>query len=240
MKFFYLILSLVISWNVLIAQDKISKESCNNAINKQYREVANSSFNNNQQFYYLGKVWGFIKYHHTNVAKGYINWDEKLMIAIDSLENCKSNQEFNVIVNNLIDEAGTMGVSSADLPIVPDSLMFGRNVLWINDDVFDSEIQNSLTDILEKFRPQSNVYINNEYGQNPDFFDDMQYYQSVSSFPYKSLRLLALFRYWNIINYFFPYKNIIDQDWDQTLIEFIPQIVESSNLAEYHLDFPER
>src|SRR5262249_5892281 len=34
------------------------------------------------------------------------------------------------------------------------------------------------------------------------------------TFPSAEYRLLALFRFWNIIHYFFPYHHLTDQDWD--------------------------
>ncbi|HEU4478002.1 MAG TPA: hypothetical protein VFR80_05750, partial [Pyrinomonadaceae bacterium] len=34
------------------------------------------------------------------------------------------------------------------------------------------------------------------------------------NFPTSEYRLLALFRFWNVINYFFPYKNLIGDSWE--------------------------
>ena len=54
--------------------------------------------------------------------------------------------------------------------------------------------------------------------------------------PSEEYRLLALFRYWNIIQYFFPYKDVMDQDWSQVLEEFIPKVMAPEGWSEaYHL-----
>jgi C-terminal processing protease CtpA/Prc len=53
------------------------------------------------------------------------------------------------------------------------------------------------------------------------------------SFPSEEYRLLALFRYWNVINYFYPYKHLIDKPWNTVLTEFIPRFVGSSTELEY-------
>jgi hypothetical protein len=37
-----------------------------------------------------------------------------------------------------------------------------------------------------------------------------------------------MFYYWNVINYFFPYRNLMDQPWDKSLEEFIPMIRKAS------------
>jgi C-terminal processing protease CtpA/Prc len=53
--------------------------------------------------------------------------------------------------------------------------------------------------------------------------------------PSREYRLLALFRFWNVINYFFPYKHLIDRPWDDVLTEFIPKFEASGDNLQYHL-----
>ena len=35
--------------------------------------------------------------------------------------------------------------------------------------------------------------------------------------PDAGYQLLALYRFWNIIEYWFPYRDLIDEDWDGVL-----------------------
>lgn len=44
-----------------------------------------------------------------------------------------------------------------------------------------------------------------------------------------------MFRYWNTIHYFFPYKYAIGSDWEDVLLEFIPRMSEVQTAEEYHL-----
>jgi C-terminal processing protease CtpA/Prc len=55
--------------------------------------------------------------------------------------------------------------------------------------------------------------------------------------PDAGFRLLALFRYWNIINYFFPYKHLTDKNWDSVLKEYIPSFIKATDRLEYELTF---
>jgi C-terminal processing protease CtpA/Prc len=55
------------------------------------------------------------------------------------------------------------------------------------------------------------------------------------SYPTAPYRMLALFRFWNIINYFFPYKHLIDRPWDGVLTEYIPKMEAAGNALEYAL-----
>jgi C-terminal processing protease CtpA/Prc len=51
--------------------------------------------------------------------------------------------------------------------------------------------------------------------------------------------LLALCRYWNVIEYYFPYKYLIGQKWTNILTEFTPKFVHTKNKREYYLELLE-
>ncbi len=55
----------------------------------------------------------------------------------------------------------------------------------------------------------------------------------------KNFRLLALFRFWNYVEYFFPYKYQMDQNWDLTLTEFLPRTINPVSEADYYLSLKE-
>jgi C-terminal processing protease CtpA/Prc len=54
-------------------------------------------------------------------------------------------------------------------------------------------------------------------------------------FPDKNYRLLALFRFWNVINYFFPYKDLTDADWNEILPKYIPKFEANADAYEYQI-----
>ena len=57
-------------------------------------------------------------------------------------------------------------------------------------------------------------------------------YAQMSS-PAEEYRLLALFRFWNVINYFYPYKHLTDQPWGTVLTDFIPRFLEAASALQY-------
>jgi C-terminal processing protease CtpA/Prc len=59
------------------------------------------------------------------------------------------------------------------------------------------------------------------------------------SFPSEEYRLLALFRFWNVINRFFPYKHLTDKPWDTVLTDFIPRFLENKNQLDYEMTIAE-
>ena len=54
-------------------------------------------------------------------------------------------------------------------------------------------------------------------------------------FPNNEYRLLALFRYWNVINYFFPYKHLIGDSWETVLPRYIPKFEANKDAVDYQL-----
>lgn len=54
-------------------------------------------------------------------------------------------------------------------------------------------------------------------------------------YPDAGFRLLSLYRYWNMIHYFFPYKHLSDKDWNTTLKEYVPKFVDAKSELDYEL-----
>ena len=61
---------------------------------------------------------------------------------------------------------------------------------------------------------------------------DMQY-------PPTEYRVLAAFRLWAVINYFFPYKEYMGEDWNAVLRQFIPRMEGAKDALEYNLTVTE-
>jgi C-terminal processing protease CtpA/Prc len=54
-------------------------------------------------------------------------------------------------------------------------------------------------------------------------------------FPAAEYRLLALFRYWAVVNYFFPYRHLIEDTWPTVLPRYIPKFEANRDAADYQL-----
>ena len=84
-------------------------------------------------------------------------------------------------------------------------------------------------------REQSNYYISfaPDIGRNPIFQNENPYPRM--KWEDAGYRFLSLFRYWNMIEYFFPYKNLIEKSWDEILKEYIPKMVTCNDELAYKL-----
>ncbi|MFN3445088.1 MAG: S41 family peptidase, partial [Bacteroidia bacterium] len=172
------------------------------------------------------KIWGFLKYHHPLVAKGKLNWDtEFIKIASDNQVNefnstmitwIKSlgglNKSYSVAINKLNDNESLNWINADTL--IDDSL---RNILWL---VYHHRIHSSAY-YVKPFFVNGTVLFKNE-----KVYEDMDYSNL-------SMRLLAVSRYWNAINYFYPYLKLMDSDWNSILPLAIDKMKAVYTLEEY-------
>ena len=188
-----------------------------------------------ERLYHTCKVWGHAKYYHSRIAAGEVNWDNALLNALPNIKNAANNQAFNIALLEMLQQAGETEASTEPLPQVPDSLNNNTDLSWIYNPIFSEQVSAFLDTIMQRFTPRPNVYVKPSNINHPDFALDSSYYSALTQYPDENKRILAVFRYWNIIHYFFPYKYIMDQDWDTTLLQAIPAVVEAANAVEYHL-----
>lgn len=180
------------------------------------------------------KVWGFLKYYHSDVGGGIINWDSVLVNNIERIQSLHSSDSLKQFFDEIVPLCHeTLHFQLSDLE---DSIVYDNaSVLWIYDtNIFSSKTIKRLDCIYHNsYAFESNYISKNEWVKNP-IFDQDTFYNHIP-FPNNKIRLLSLFRYWNIINYYYPYKYLTDVPWDSVLYQFIPKFYNATDTIEYHL-----
>ena len=197
--------------------------------------ISNISINNTQieNLKSLGLVWGFLKYYHPNIAKGEYNWDYELFRILPKVLNAVNNKNRDSVLIKWIDSLGEFS-QGKEIVIRSSEVKIGPDLVWINNSNFSDELMTLLLKVKNANRPKEHYYIGLQPGVgNPDFKNENAY--SVMKYPDAGFRLLALYRYWNIIQYYFPYKNLIEEDWKNVLGEFIPKFMDAKDETEYTL-----
>lgn len=179
----------------------------------------------------LGQLWGFLKYHHPTVAAGKYDWDKELMKRIPDIRNAGSEKEWKERLNAWVDS----------LPPVPPTTHKELPPLEVKQrpdyaQLFDTayflpQTIEKLQHILGNAAITSNHYVSIKHGII-DFGNEAAY--DTPLLPDTEHRLLALFRHWNIINYFFPYRSLCDQRWSEVLPEMIPAFMHANNTLAYY------
>jgi C-terminal processing protease CtpA/Prc len=177
------------------------------------------------------KVWGFLKYYHPLIATGTIDWDSVFVNHVQKVINAKNRSEFNSEILSIINSVGKP--SKVESSKLPDSLfvMNKAPINWINDSkIFDNKIKSELRYIYENKNQHTNRYIKMDY-ETTDFSGEKRY--DSMSFPNLEYRLLFLSRFWNIINYYAPYK-YLTTNWDSVLQKFIPKVISATDTIVYY------
>ncbi|MBB4799985.1 C-terminal processing protease CtpA/Prc [Flavobacterium nitrogenifigens] len=187
----------------------------------------------------LCKIWGFLKYYHPNVAKGNFNWDEQLFLMIPKVLKSENKEELSKVYLNWIADLGEVkACKSCNAADKKESFDENFDLSWIqNTNLYTEELTSKLKYIENNRSQGSNKYVKFATNDNVEIQNEIQYPNF--EYPEQNVRLLGLFRYWNVVEYFFPYKYQMDQKWDAVLIEMIPRFLEAKNTIEYQLAISE-
>ena len=197
----------------------------------------------------LCKVWGLVKYYHTDVVKGKIDWDNAFIDHWKNFKKIEDNEGYNEFILQLLSnvEIPQVAITKSDrqnlrnnklenlkqFEFLKDTSLYLRkiNFQWIveNNLLFD-KTKDQLIAVLLSYKPSRNKNFKIEQGAVINHKDNA--YGNIESLT-QGHYMLGLFRYWNIINYFFPYKYLMDNEWDTSLTQTIPLFLRVTTCGEY-------
>lgn len=181
----------------------------------------------------LGLVWGFVKYYHPVIAKGESNWDYELFRRLPELLNATNNKERDKIIYKWIESLGEFEFAEEN-SVPARNVKLSPDLNWLDTTDFDKDLKELLLKIKNSKKGNEHYYIEMDPNVGKPIFSNERPYTEMK-YPDAGFRLLSLYRYWNMIQYFFPYKHLIEEDWKDVLSEFIPKYVNASNELEYKL-----
>lgn len=183
------------------------------------------------RLYLICKIWGFLKYYHPAVNQGKYNWDKELFNVIIRMTNIKDDEYFR---NSLLDWINSldMETSSYCSNHTAGLLLYEKDLSWItNTSKLGETISSKLLQILYMNRNfKYNYYI------NPSLLECTAYERELTheemEYSDLSTRLLSLFRFWNFIEYCYPYRSLIE-NWDTCLMTYLPKFASSNNESDF-------
>ncbi len=218
--------------------------------NKQNAEVLNQELENNSiyanksgittisllprriiQLKKIAIVWGLLKYFHPSMTSGKVDSDVslfKIIPKIISLPETKTDSLLMEWITQLENEK----IVSKRINKIPYSEIMPPTWDSSISNLFSPILLNNLKDIYSNFSPlDSSRYVsfNSPIG-NPIFTNESEYLDQNS--PDAGIRLLALFRYWNIIQYYYPYRYLVTE-WNSILDKYIPIFNNATTPALY-------
>jgi len=180
----------------------------------------------------LGHVWGFLKYHHPNISQGHYNWDYELFRMLPEYLQITDNQKRDTYLVKWIQQYGKIRTNNVIIPVDSDAFL-KPDLTWINQERLSPKLYKSLMNVYQHRNQSIQFYVAyNFYGaKNAKFLHENAY--SNMSYPDAGFRLLAVYRYWNMVQYYFPYKYLMEMDWNDVLKEVIPIMLNASDAKEY-------
>lgn len=177
----------------------------------------------------LGRVWGFVKYHHPAFSDDRYDLDFELFELLPLVADTAPAAR-NEILAQWIDGFGRYKTASEKYEkiLASDSVFEHRtDIGWIRDTAtLGRELSERLVRLRSADRTAGNRYVSQTYYEtydqwspNPCFDGEKPYYDL--SNPDYGYRLLTVFRFWNMVEYFFPSKYLTDKDWNDVLPEYI-------------------
>lgn len=180
----------------------------------------------------LGKVWGLLKYNHSEVCKGNYNWDFELFRMLPNYLKTTGTAERDQVLLEWISKYGEIKTCTACKAVSPDAFV-KPDLSWLNANDLNPKLKNKLEFIYQNRCQGKHFYIAKGGAGNPVFSNENKYYSM--STDDDGFQLLALYRYWNMIHYFFPSKYLTDTDWNGVLKKYIPKFINAKNKLEYEL-----
>ncbi|MFB3387056.1 S41 family peptidase [Flavobacterium sp. LAR06] len=183
----------------------------------------------------LCKIWGFLKYYHPSVAKGTYNWDEQLIQLFPQVAEAKNQNELSNVYLKWIENLGEVKPCKSCINSSKEEY-FDKNLdfSWLdNKNLFSEELSKKLKYIQNNRFQGENYYVTAGKSGNIQVKNELKY--DNFNFPEQNYRLLSLFRYWNVVEYFYPYKYQTDENWNEVLKEMIPKFLNAGNEIQYHL-----
>jgi C-terminal processing protease CtpA/Prc len=183
----------------------------------------------------LGRVWGFAKYHHPRITSGTVNWDYELFRVLPSLLEAPDRSVANATMSEWLEGLGDPDECEpcAELPA---ELHLSPELGWVHDRGLLGDALSGRLQLIYDRRPAEveHYYVTHApHIGNPVFSNEASY--ADRPLPDAGFRLLALFRFWNIIEYWFPYRDVIGEEWEGVLAEFAPRVMAESTVDEYRL-----
>ncbi len=184
----------------------------------------------------LGKVWGFLKYHHPAVVAGERHWDYDLFRILPKVVAASDRPAAQRVLVDWIRSLGDIPACSACLALPAVNLQKVPSLDWIRQ---ESLVGRDLAALLYRIyrgrtrTEQFYVSLAPNVG-NPVFDHELGYL--ALHFPEAGYQILSLYRLWNIVEYWYPNRDILGEKWDDVLSEFIPRMALAKTREAYEME----
>lgn len=184
-----------------------------------------------QKFKKMGLVWGLLKYHHPDVSDGQYDWEDEFIKLFERIEKLDGVEKVDSALLKFVKRYDTKDIRTDD---VKDTELFLKNsdYSWIDILIDNAELKG----LLHQLKENKNIGDYYTHVSSIGFIDfPNEGKMKDFSFMKASHRLLTLFEFWNVIQYWYANKYLITNNWEGILEKYIPGFLDCENNFEFEL-----
>jgi C-terminal processing protease CtpA/Prc len=182
----------------------------------------------------LARVWGFLKYHHPAVTAGERHWDYDLFRVMPAILAAPDRANANDALLDWIEKLGPVPPCINCVAGPTGDLNMKPALEWIHDRAMLGGPLSERLETIYSNRTGKEFFVSTVQGNGNPSFDHEPSYPQIA-FPDSGYQLLALFRWWNIMQYWAPDREVAGQDWPAVLADFIPRLALAKDKTAYQL-----
>lgn len=182
-----------------------------------------------------GRLWVTVGYFHPSAAAGGIDWDHAFVAAVPAIRAAGNSNEFRAALTELL-----APLHDPDTCVLPQTQASADDGTAVPVAVLRTSAGPSF--VIEKagagqravFEVAGVPVAVRLTGRIPA---DSHTSAAPQDDPYPSteLRLLAAFKTWGVIHYFFAYKDLVDEDFDQVFATSLTKFTDAKDAVAYNL-----
>jgi C-terminal processing protease CtpA/Prc len=182
----------------------------------------------------LGKVWGFLKYHHARVTAGQRHWDYDLFRVMPLILDAPDHAAANAALVKWIAGLEAPPPCNPCAKLETGDIHLHPALEWLDDQpLLGADLSRTLR-AIHTSRPANGkqFYLSLLPGVgNPEFHHELAYPRMKPGDA--GLQILAAYRFWNIIEYWSPYRDVLGEKWDEVLRQTLPKIALAKTPEDY-------
>ncbi|MFL6448402.1 MAG: S41 family peptidase [Bryobacteraceae bacterium] len=201
----------------------------------------------------VAKTWVTVKYFHPFLADRTIDWDKALVDALPRIHSARDVADYRSAVATMLSvlqDPLTRVLSLGEKADVPAEVAPQRTRIhyglpphtngWRG--FYSGVVERSAAPVSVMSQPLGSDLTASIRLSEPTakgaasaalVAHDRDY--SEATFPSPELRVLAAYRLWGAVHYFFGYKDLMDEDWDAAFGRLLPKFLAARDALEYNL-----
>jgi C-terminal processing protease CtpA/Prc len=195
------------------------------------------------------RLWVTVEYFHPYLAYRDIDWDQALVTAIPKIRSAANTADYCTAVAGMLAELhdpetfvlpeGQFPPDTQPAAVSPQLSVLqtaaGSSFLIKNGQTSETMLVDSPSLRATVRLKLGTVTTTPEPAIPPAPLTRPPNTHFADPYPPSEARLLAAIKTWGAIHYFFAYKDLMDEDWDDTFTTYLPKFIEARDATAYNL-----